>query len=51
MFATPNVDKEYENMWISEFYCSVEPNKWGIWEGLREVLQNQFDGIVKKNKR
>ena len=54
MFATPNVDKEYENeyenMWISEFYCSVEPNKWGIWEGLREVLQNQFDGIVKKIK-
>ena len=48
MFATPNDAKDYENMWISEFYCSVEPNKWGIWEGLREVLQNQFDGIVKQ---
>ena len=48
MFANPNHEKDYENMWISEFYCSVEPNRWGIWEGLREVLQNQFDGIVKK---
>ena len=51
MFATPNQDKDYENMWISEYYCSIEPNKWGIWEGLREVLQNQFDGIVKKIKK
>ena len=51
MFSKPNQDKDYENMWISEYYCSVEPNKWGIWEGLREVLQNQFDGIVKKIKK
>ena len=43
MFATPNSDKDYENLWISEYYCP----DWGLWEGFREILQNQFDNIVK----
>ena len=42
MFATPNCDKNYENLWISEYYC---PN-WRHWEAFRELLQNQFDKIV-----
>ena len=48
MFSTPKKYEKYENLWISKYYCNKEPNKWGIWEGLREILQNQFDGILKK---
>ena len=48
MFSTPKKYEKYENLWISKYYCNKEPNKWGIWEGLREILQNQFDGIKKK---
>ena len=50
MFSTPKKYEKYENLWISKYYCNKEPNKWGIWEGLREILQNQFDGILKKNR-
>ena len=48
MFSTPKRYERYENLWISKYYCNKEPNKWGIWEGLREILQNQYDGILKK---
>ena len=48
MFSTPKKYERYENLWISKYYCNKEPNKWGIWEGLREILQNQYDGILKK---
>ena len=48
MFSTPKKYEKYENLWISKYYCNKEPNKWGIWEGLREILQNQFDGIKKR---
>lgn len=41
MFYTPN-EEEYTNTWISMNYVK----KWGIWEGIREILQNQFDGIT-----
>ncbi len=29
-------------MWISEKYCK----NWGLKEGIREFLQNQYDGII-----
>ena len=48
MFSTPKKYERYENLWISKYYWNKEPNKWGIWEGLREILQNQYDGILKK---
>ena len=39
-----NDDSQILNMWIAENYCS----HWGIKEGLREFLQNQFDGMIIK---
>ena len=33
---------EYINMLISEKYCK----NWGLNEGIREFLQNQYDGII-----
>lgn len=36
--------EEYINTWISNEYCE----KWGIWEAIREILQNQYDGITEK---
>ena len=30
------------NTWISSIYCS----KWGLKEGLRELLQNQRDELI-----
>lgn len=41
LFITPN-QQEYINTWISMNYCK----KWDIWEGIREILQNQMDGIT-----
>jgi len=35
--------ENYGNLWISENYC---PN-WGIWEVFREILQNQYDSVIK----
>jgi hypothetical protein len=35
------------NMWISEKYCE----EWGIKEGIREIIQNQYDAIISKIKR
>ena len=37
-------DEELKNMWISEKYCKT----WGLREGIREFLQNQYDGIITK---
>ena len=34
------------NMWISEKYCK----NWGLREGIREFIQNQYDGIITKIK-
>ena len=31
-------------MWISEKYCK----NWGFKEAIRELLQNQYDGIISK---
>ena len=39
-----NQQSNWQNTWISMNYC----RNWGIWEGIREILQNQFDGILKK---
>ena len=41
-----NVDSNfgYMNMWISENYCK----NWGLKQALREIIQNQFDGIITK---
>ena len=39
-----NNNSQILNMWISENYCS----HWGFKEGLREFLQNQFDGMIIK---
>ena len=33
-----------KNMWISEKYCK----NWGLREGIREFIQNQYDGIITK---
>ena len=45
MLITCNQKKnEFINTWISEEYC---PN-WGIWEAIREILQNQLDRITEK---
>ena len=41
MYAIRN-QPEYINTWISTNYCK----KWDIWEGMREILQNQMDGIT-----
>ena len=41
LFITPN-QQEYINTWISMNYCK----KWDIGEGIREILQNQMDGIT-----
>ena len=49
LFVTPRDD--YKNTWISTNYCNNEPNKWDIWEGMREILQNQMDGIVSQLKK
>lgn len=35
-----------KNMWISENYCK----DWGLKEGIREFLQNQYDGIITEIK-
>jgi hypothetical protein len=32
------------NMWISEKYVS----HWGFKEGIREFIQNQYDGMIIK---
>ena len=34
--------QEYTNTWISMNYCK----SWDIWEGIRELLQNQMDGVT-----
>ena len=39
-------DSESNNMWISEKYCKG----WGLKEGIREFIQNQYDGIITKIK-
>ena len=36
----------FTNMWISERYCK----EWGLKEGIRELLQNQYDGVISKIK-
>ena len=52
-----NLDRLYEtinklklfgenNMWISEYYCK----DWGLREGIREFLQNQYDEIITSTK-
>ena len=41
LFIT-NSQGEWINTWISLNYC----RNWGIWEGIREILQNQLDGII-----
>ena len=41
LFVNPN-QTEYINTWISMNYCK----KWDIWCGIREILQNQMDGIT-----
>ena len=41
LFYTPS-QQDYTNTWISMNYCK----NWGIWEGIRELLQNQMDGIT-----
>lgn len=41
IFINPN-QQEYINTWISMNYCK----KWDIWERIREILQNQMDGIT-----
>ena len=41
IFVNPN-QIEYINTWISMNYCK----KWDIWCGIREILQNQMDGIT-----
>ena len=41
LFVTQN-QQQYINTWISMNYCK----KWDIWEGIREILQNQMDGIT-----
>ena len=35
-----------KNMWISEKYCK----DWGLKEGIREFLQNQYDSIITQIK-
>jgi hypothetical protein len=35
-----------KNMWISEKYCK----DWGLKEGIREFLQNQYDAIITQIK-
>jgi hypothetical protein len=35
-----------KNMWISEKYCK----NWGLKEGIREFLQNQYDSIITQIK-
>ena len=37
-----NQQSNWKNTWISMNYC----RNWGIWEGIREILQNQLDGII-----
>ena len=37
-------DSNEKNMWISEKYCK----NWGLREGIREFIQNQYDGIITK---
>ena len=41
LFYTKN-QEDYINTWISMNYCK----SWGIWEGIRELLQNQMDGVT-----
>ena len=36
-----NQQSNWKNTWISMNYC----RNW-IWEGIREILQNQLDGII-----
>ena len=50
-FKTPNkpdasyfVEKTMQNTWISNKYVS----NWGIHESIREIIQNQVDGITEK---
>lgn len=35
-----------KNMWISENYCK----DWGLKEGIREFLQNQYDSVITLTK-
>ena len=35
-----------KNMWISENYCK----DWGLKEGIREFLQNQYDAVITLTK-
>ena len=42
--SNPGKIEEFKNMWISEKYCK----SWGLKEGIREFLQNQYDGIISK---
>ena len=37
-----NQQSNWQNTWISMNYC----RNWGIWEGIREILQNQLDGVI-----
>ena len=39
-----NKEENWINTWISMNYC----RNWKIWEGIREILQNQLDGIIMK---
>ena len=34
----------FKNTWISKEYCP----DWQLWHGLREILQNQYDGIIER---
>ena len=34
----------FKNTWISKEYCP----DWELWHGLREILQNQYDGIIER---
>ena len=37
-------EEGFTNMWISDKYCK----NWGIKEAIRELIQNQYDGIITK---
>ena len=46
MSGTPKGEINEKNMWISENYCK----NWGLKEGIREFLQNQYDEIITEIK-
>ena len=37
-------EKQMQNTWISSKYVS----NWGLHESIRELLQNQIDGLTEK---